>query len=157
MSYLNKETYEKKQAYAGKRMLQNAEIESLTHEQHEVLVWLCSKRHEVHTNQNDFFYSESSSSAEYWNLIDDGCGNGIVRDKLSSVGLPDLKWSFSADDYMTDALCQEFGYSEEETEVEYESCIEMAGIFNNDIEKYLREIDKRHGTNYCPSGVGRLY
>ena len=157
MAYLNKEAYERKEAYANRRMLQNAENESLTPEQHEVLAWLCSKRHEVHTNQEDFFYSESSNSTEYWNLIDDGCGNGVIRDKLSSVDLPDLKWSFSVDDYMTDALSTEFGYSEEDTDAELESCIEMAGKFNNDIESYLREIDKRYGTNYCPSGVGRLY
>ena len=157
MAYLNKEVYERKEAYTNKRMLQNAENENLSSEQHEVLAWLCSKRHEVHTNQEDFFYSESPNCTEYWDLIDDGCSNGTIRDKLQSVNLPDLKWSFSIDDYMNDALCSEFGYSEEEIEAELESCIEMAGKFNNDIEKYLREIDKKYGTNYCPSGAGRLY
>lgn len=157
MAYLNKDIYERKEAYASRRMLQNAENENLTPEQHDILAWICSKRHEVHTNQDDFFYSESTNSAEYWSLIDDGCGNGIIRDKLASVGLPDLKWSFNADDYMTDALCKEFGYSEEDIETEYESCIKMAGQFNNDIEQYLRAIDKQYGTDYCPSGVGRLY
>ena len=61
------------------------------------------------------------------------------------------------DNYMTDGLCYELDYTEEEIEEERESCLEMAKKFNNDIEKYLASIDKEHGTNYCPSGVTRLY
>ena len=157
MAQLNKEAYEGKKEYAGKRMLENAEVETLTKEQHETLEWLCSVRHDVHCNQEDFFNDESSNNSEYWDYIDNADGCGTIRDKLKEVELPDLTWSFTVDDYMTDAICRELGYTEDERDEEKERCFEMASRFNSDIEKYLAKIDEEHGTNYCPSGATRIY
>lgn len=157
MAYMDKkDVYARKGDYARNRMLKNAENENLTEDQHDALAWLCAKRHEVHTNQKAFFYDGHAQNREYWNLIDDGCGYGVIREKMMSVNLPDLKWSFNPDDYLTDMLCDEFGYSEEETDAEYEAVIEMAGKFNSDIEQYLRSIDKTYGTDYCPTGYARM-
>ena len=153
---MSKDMYERKQAYAENRMRSNAENENLTESQHNTLAWLCSIRHNVHVNQEAFFYDESSSNTEYWNLIDDGNGNGTISEKLAEVNLPDLEWSFSVDDYLSDTICKEYGYTDEETEEELKNVLEMAAIFNKDIEKYLRNIDKQYGTNYCPSGITRL-
>lgn len=156
MAYLTKNAYECKREWAAKRMAENAEVETLTTEQHGVLEWLCTVRHNVHCNQGDFFNDEAPNNSEYWNYIDSADGCGIIRDRLKAAGLPVLRWSFSVDDYMTDGICYELGYTEEEREEEREKCFEMAEKFNSDIENYLTQIDKKHGTSYCPSGATRV-
>lgn len=156
MAYLDKEAYERKKEWAAKRMAENALVETLSEEQHEALEWLCSVRHDVHCNQEDFFCDESVNSSEYWNYIDDGDG-GTIREKLTQAGLPAVEWSFNPDMYTSDSLCYELDYTEEEREEERERCFEMAEKFNSDIEKYLKTIDEQHGTNYCPSGASRKF
>lgn len=156
MAYLTKEAYEGKREWVARRMAENREIDTLTEEQHEVIEWLCSVRHDVHCNQEDFFIGESSNCDKYWGYIEDGCG-GEINKKLSDVGLDKVDWSFNPEMYDTDSICYELGYSEEEIEEARESCMEMASKFNNDIEKYLTNIDKQHGTSYCPSGATRIF
>lgn len=150
MGLLDKEAYERKREWAAKRMTENSLIDSLAPEQHEVLSWLCSVRHDVHCNQEAFWYSEYSGHSEYWDYI-----NYIINDKLKSVNLPCIEWSFSPDDYMTDSICYELGYDDDEIEEEMKNCFNMSNIFNNDIEHFLLKFDKEHGTNYCPSGFTR--
>ena len=156
MAYIDKEGYERKREWAAKRMAENSQIDTLTEEQHEALEWLCSVRHDVHCNQDDFFCDESANSSEYWNYIDDGNG-GTIREKLMEAGLPEMKWSFNPDMYTSESVCYELDYTEEEREEERERCLEMAEKFNLDIEKYLKTIDEQHGTNYCPSGASRKF
>jgi hypothetical protein len=47
-----------------------------------------------------------------------------------------------------------------EDKMSYEDALEevitMAINFNNKIEIYLSEIDKNHGTDYCPCGLTRF-
>ena len=157
MAQLDKKAYEGKREWAAKRMAENAKIETLTEKQHDVLQWLCTVRHDVHCNQEDFFNDEASNNSVYLDYIDDGNGLGIIQERLIEVNLPNLRWSFSIDDYMTDGMCYELEYTEDETEHERENCLDMAKKFNNDIEEYLANIDKEHGTNYCPSGATRIY
>lgn len=38
-----------------------------------------------------------------------------------------------------------------------EACYSMVVDLHNDIERYLADIDKQHGTEYCPTGSTRIY
>lgn len=156
MGMLNKEAYERKREYAVRRMKKNAEVKTLTEDQHDALSWLCSIRHEVHCNQSAFFYAESADSETFWNYIDDGSGTGEIAERLADADLPPLVWSFDPQDYTFDSVCYELDYTDEEIKEEAERCLEMAEKFNDDIESYLAKIDKKHGTDYCPSGWTRL-
>lgn len=157
MAKLSKDVYDAKAEWAAQKMLKNAECESLTKEQHDVLAWMCSVRHETHCNQDAFWNCEDASHKRFWDYITNFCDIGEIEKRLMEVGLPVIEWSFDYENYMTDGQCYEFEYSDDEMEEEHERCLEMAEKFNNDIESYLSQIDKEHGTSYCPSGLTRIY
>ena len=166
MAYLTKEAYEGKERFAERRMMENAEIETLTEEQHDALSWLCTIRHDMHGNQEAFFLDESGSHEKYWDYIEHG-----INDRLIAAKLPKIEFKYTIEDYNTDGIVldelrEEYGDSrynecEEEANAKFEEArqkmISLAGSFNSEIERYLREIDEEHGTKYCPGGHTRLY
>lgn len=81
---------------------------------------------------------------------------GEIAERLADADLPPLVWSFDPQDYTFDSVCYELDYTDEEIKEEAERCLEMVEKFNDDIESYLAKIDKKHGTDYCPSGWTRL-
>lgn len=153
---MDKGIWEGKAEWARRRMARNAEIETLTEEQHNALECLCHIRHETHKGKETFWNAEDGEHGKYWDYISGGDGGSTINEMLTDAGLPAITWSFNPDEYLTDAICYELGYSEEETEEEKENLFEMLETFNKDIENYLTKIDKENGTDYAPSGYTRL-
>jgi hypothetical protein len=154
MAKISKEGYEAKERYAQKRMEENAKIETLTEEQHNVLSWLCKVRHIIHTNQKSFFVTESTISSEIYQYIDEE-----INYKLESCKLPKIQWSVDSFDLVTDFDYYELNEEERTTEAYnklLEQCIDQLELINSDIEKYLKTIDNEHKTNYCPTGASRI-
>lgn len=164
-----------KMMYASNKMKKNSEVETLTEEQHEVLAELCSIRHEFHcldtmkvfsaeidTGIDDWFYSERE---------------GNIYEKLEEVGLPPLPhlnveelpcnfdWECLGDEekVVWEKKAEQEGKGNtgydlwvQESEV-LDKLSETLEDYNTVIEKYLRDIDNEHGTDYCPTGATRLF
>lgn len=178
-----KEMYERKAAYAERRMRENAENENLTEEQHDVLAWLCSVRHNFHCNYSDLFNSEGDH--DFFDPFDNSCGECEVNQKLEEVGLPKIPFNYDTadipneDDYyyvLDDEEKEDWEKKAEEWNREHPSQIfhdgfsiwkENSGSYdefsdimdgiNNAVEDYLIGIDKKYGTTYCPSGMSRIF
>ena len=157
MGVLSKEAYEGKREWAARRMVKNAENESLTEEQHEVLAWLCSFRHEWHMHAERLWSSENQDLFEEYEQINkklSEVGLDIVEGLPRAEDFPDENWYFY--DYKDSG---EYADLEDwmENGEEYDRFHEMHNEVNNAIERYLSEIDKKYGTEYCPSGYTRLH
>ena len=154
MAKVSKEGYEAKANYVEKKMKENAQIKTLSEEQHNVLSWLCKVRHIIHTNQKSFFVTESATSGEIYQYIDEE-----VNYRLESCKLPKIRWSVDSFDLVTDFDYYELDEEERTTEVYnelLERCIDQLELINSDIEKYLKTIDNEHKTSYCPTGASRI-
>lgn len=156
MAYLSKEAYERKQAYADKRMRENKKVETLTEEQHETLAWICSIRHEIHSgNMERHLFCSQSADYEKWEYIDTVVYDNPIHTAIYESKLPEWDWHFNCLDVVTDA--------DEDIDISevYDSAIyEIADIidrWNTSIENYLRAIDKKYGTDYCPTGKSRIF
>lgn len=156
MAHFSKDVYDAKREYASRRMLKNAENDSLTEEQHNALAWLCSIRHKMHTNQEAFFYSEYGDYSDFYDYID-----YEINERLESVGLPTIKWHCSLEDVPCDVDFFELLPLAEQTEENHEEMLlqtlHEAEEYNKDIEKYLHMIDTTYGTDYCPTGASRIF
>ena len=153
MAYFSKEIYERKNEYAAKRMQENTLNKNLTEEQHEALAKLCKFRHEWHCNYKSVFCSESAKARELGQYLAELDDNGYII----AEGLPKLT-GFDVLDLNDDNLAKENGYDlSDNTQYDeyYSHCIDQYKNVNDCIEKYLAEIDKKYGTNYCPSGLSR--
>ena len=154
----------------------------LTEEQHDILAWLCSIRHKLHKNQKDCWYIESDTSRTVLNYFSyEATGNVDV--KIEKVGLPASNLTFDLselpveDDFyyvLTDVERAEWDEAAEEINNNSDSEELISGVdlytnksgkldemitrlekLNDDIERYLYEVDCKYGTNYCPSGLTR--
>lgn len=168
MGYVNKEGYERKAEWAARRNAKNAEIETLTPEQHEALAEVCRMRHEIHIGHKAMFVTESANYDKLWSYLPNWEGSGKINEVLSETGLakielPDLTMSAPNDNIWCEAM-------EDDDRAEYDDDIDrwiaeyaeptledMLDKVNNQIEDYLRNIDKEHGTSYCPTGATRIY
>ena len=165
MGYVDKDGYDRKREYAARRNAKNAEIESLTEEQHEALAEVCRIRHELHTHQKSIFNCGSSEYCEMWDYMDDDCDmsiNATLKNAgLAPISLPidpieapnDSDWFTIMDE---DDRAQYADYDEWYAETFDKLCYSLNEV-NNAIEAYLRNIDNEHGTNYCPTGATRIY
>lgn len=155
MAYLSKEAYERKQAYADRRMRENREIETLTEEQHDVLSWLCSIRHKIHSMNTEHLFCSQSSDYDNWRYIDTFYYDNEIMTELNSVNLPKWEWNFDSSSVTTDAD-EDINIDE----VWNDAIYEISGIierWNESIEDYLRKIDEQYGTSYCPTGRSRIF
>ena len=147
MGIISRDGYDRKREYAARKMEENMLIGTLTETQHDALAWLCSLRHEMHTNQHHLFLSETAEYSEIWTKYD--AINGKLTDcGLDTIELPDgtdIPCDFDCDDD------SDFDY--EET---YGEFVKIMEDINNRIEAYLHDIDKKHGTDYCPTGKSRV-
>lgn len=146
---MSKDMYDARERYVDNLMYENSQVDSLTEEQHEALRKLCQIRHELHVNKESLFLTESINHETYWDYIDSN-----FFDLLSEVNLPSIELNISSIDYPTDydyAECFDMEYDEA-----YGLVMEMAEEVNRKIEEYLRNIDKKYGTQYCPTGRNRM-
>ena len=154
MAYLDKEAYERKREYAAKRMAENREITTLTDEQHDLLNELCTFRHDLHTNQKSAFNANSSDYSYYANNISKYYV-GVSEDDLHSRIVKAFGTApYTPIDYPTSEDYDDYGMTYEEAQEEAETLFDK---INTQIENFLSDIDKKHGTNYCPSGATRIY
>jgi hypothetical protein len=154
MAYLTKEQYNYRRESAAQRMADNAEIETLTPEQHETLAYICKMRHELHCNPTGIFYTGGADYDRLVELVSDytGTENNFMR-IASEAGLPPLHIELY-DEYDNDSAGEwdeDFKIDEAEQE-----CIAYVERLNTTIETWLRAIDEEHGTNYAPTGALRV-
>lgn len=182
MGYISKDGYERKAAAAAQRMAENAEVDTLTEDQHEALAWLCAVRHEMHTTDADAMYYTEYADSDLWANL---CGtevmdeDGEIQQRLADAGLPaiqdirvpdpmstDADSTYMSTDELLDVLPESYrpedttdesAVAEAYSEYGIHECREYAERVNTTIEQYLRAIDEEHGTSYCPSGATRIY
>jgi hypothetical protein len=160
MGMLNKEQYEYRRESAARRAYDNkTSCDSLTEEQHDLLAEICSMRHEIHCNQSSLYNTGSGSYSEYWHWLSDAADDGEdINSKLKRAGMKTIEWSTN----MEEAECDNDRYdgiiddTDEADEENRDSFYERMESINNDIEAYLRIVDEKHGTDYCPSGFLRI-
>ncbi len=177
MSYLSKEAYEGKAEFAARRMMENAENKSLTLEQHEALAELCKIRHEIHSAGVDHIWADQNELTDLMR----------VQDRLNELDLPcptfydegEINGSYIVcyDDYCDhtisdewqeahDACIDDVDNDEDYPGSELDWCIvdymksklaDQLEDLNRQIEKYLKSIDEKYGTDYEPSGASRIF
>ena len=133
-------------------MAKNAEIKTLTPEQHEALANLANLRHTLHSNQETLFNDEADNTAT-WQAYDN------INETLNACGLDSIDLPAS-EDRTTNIkydIDNEGLNLEEWTEKYYPVFVEEMDTINKSIESYLEAIDKEHGTKYAPTGKTRLY
>lgn len=151
---MDKSIFERRLRNFENLMAKNAEVETLTEEQHAALAALAHLRHELHTNWDVLFNDEAGGNKSLWKRYSE-IDENMSSCGLEPLGLPDYTESFTTSmDYEIDSE----GMDYHEWYEEYFSvfCDEMEGV-NDTIENYLEKIDKEHGTKYAPTGMTRLY
>lgn len=153
--------YELKARYIERRNEENRlKVDNqLTEEQINALEWLCAKRHNLHTYGTGVLtYSERCDHCEYVDYI-----TGNLTDYMRENGFEDFpdievdavegyksdtEWEWCEDDYKNydDFLNDCYSFNSEVIE----------GI-NTTIENWLKELDVKYGTDYCPTGATRIF
>lgn len=138
--------YEAKRRYVENLMYRNRIDSTLTSEQCDVLEKVCSFRHQLHSNPESLFYSESANYDYFNDMLRDE-----MSELLSSAGFEN-SLAYDLIEIPNDHCC----YSDEE----YEECLcevhEFVNGVNRDIEQFLRDVDEKYGTHYAPTGFSRL-
>lgn len=164
MSYLNKEQYEYRREAAAARNAKNESIaveNGMTEQQADLISRLCSLRHELHCSMDDIVKGcddKSNIRARFASL----------EERMEEIGLPELGISNSlADLDDMDGLIYDYGedvpedhdsdefkawYSEE-----YQRIYGELSDIHDSIEKYLKEIDAKYKTSFCPTGALRIF
>jgi hypothetical protein len=164
MAYLDKEVYERKAAYAERKMRKNAEVETLTEEQHEALSDICRIRHMMHSNMACGLYYTNSSDYNNWDYIDTACcENNLIKEIIDNAQLPEWDWKFDMSDVTMDYDLSLSDFDDDENEYNAAADKAISAIsriierWNSSIESYLKKIDEEHGTEYCPNGSSRIF
>lgn len=159
MGILSKRQYEYRRESAAMRDQANALIainNGLTEAQTDLLSELCSARHEMHCNidrlVNDGTYNgianrllNASHGLEQLHL---GCPQGLDDDYID---IDDINVLYEVEDIPTDDDEREEYLSSQRDRIYLDW-----HTLNNDIERYLRDIDSAYGTHYEPTGALRL-
>ena len=161
MAYLKKEQYEYRRESAAKRNLSNEEIATqngMSEEQAELISKLCSMRHELHCNIDSYVESNDQLVLRDWNRIEED---------MIDAGLPALGvYNMMTDIDDIDGLMHDYGEDVPDSDSDdfqgwyddnYNRIAECWSDVNKTIEDYLAEIDKRHGTSWCPTGALRNF
>lgn len=172
MAKLTKEQYERRKENAHYRHERNREITTLTDEQHTGLALLCSARHEFHsTDWSDFYNDQSGGQDRAWSYIYNEAGSTTYTQEIPGAefmriidehNLPELDLSELAGDSSYHPLLSdiELGIETDMNKQEYydyacDYYSDFKSRINRAIESYLSQIDREHGTNYCPTGAHR--
>lgn len=157
MAYLSKSKYEKRAENAAIRMANNAQISSLTDEQHEALKELSSRRHEMHANMDSCVISRENNimtSLEKSGVMLAQAGipcPALPSDEVNYIDIDDIDSLYEYDDVPEDDEERQEWYDDN-----YSRIISELSELNEQIEDYLRSIDEQHGTSYCPTGKQRI-
>lgn len=162
MAKLSREAYDGRREWAARRMAENAKIDSLTQEQHDLLAELCTFRHNLHCswdslangNAQDIeaqiseYYEDTLSDRTRrlfgeaaYNLIDYNTTADDPEDVEEYMGIPTDLYN---DDY--NEWCERIR----------EADFDLFSTINSEIESFLTRIDNKYGTSYAPSGATRF-
>jgi len=163
MAYLKKEQYEYRERAAAKRAADNEAVaveHGMTEEQAELISDLCALRHELHTNMDKVTVSDNdlriktrlvrlNAAIRESGLKPAEC---MPSDTADYIDIDDIDLLYETDEW------PESGTREwqDKYDDEYSRIYDELEQLNNDIEKYLAEIDKQYGTSWCPTGALRI-
>ena len=164
MAYLNKEQYEYRREAAAARNVKNEKIavdNGMTEQQADLISRLCSLRHELHCSMDDIV--KGNDVAE-----DIRERFASLEDKMEESGLPEFGvsgWLEDLDDM--DGLMYYYGEGVPEAHDsdefkewynnEYKRVYDELSELHDSIEKYLKEIDEKYKTSFCPTGALRNF
>lgn len=170
MAYLDKRQYEYREAKAAERNVRNAEIaieNGMTEEQAELIIRLCSLRHELHGSVDSLIKSAECSE---WDIV-----KRLVRlndEELPEAGLEEFINSDYIDNIDCIDMCFDIGedsegnlvpedHDSEEFQEWYDATYYRASDaweeVNTKIEHYLRGIDEKYNTHFKPTGALRIF
>lgn len=164
MAYLNKKQYEYRRESSAARNLKNEQIackNGMTEEQAEKITCLCSLRHEFHCNLESYA-KDSESRGDIRRRL------ALVEEEICKAGLPELNIvnTFDEVDDM-DGLIYYYGDDVPEDHdsedfaawynKEYSRVYGELSDINDSIESYLKNIDERYNTSFCPTGALRVF
>lgn len=171
MAILTKEEFDKRRENAAKRNAENTNIaveNGLPREIGETLEWLCNRRHWLHCVAAESVYnSESSDYDEFYHFVQKEYDEIITLEEyfkkpvftvsqLTIEALPtDYDWSQCLDDEEKENI-----YDDDEEKYRLESLskiMDFKNNVNNQIEKFLADIDAQYKTHYAPTGNQRIY
>lgn len=164
MAYLNKEQYEYRREAAAARNVKNEKIavdNGMTEQQADLISRLCSLRHELHCSMDDIV--KGNDVAE-----DIRERFASLEDKMEESGLPEFGvsgWLEDLDDM--DGLMYYYGEDVPEDHdsdefkdwynEEYQRIYNELSNIHDSIEHYLKEIDEKYKTSFCPTGALRNF
>lgn len=145
-----KEMFERKKAYSNRRMKENSEIDTLTEEEHDLLAELCTMRHEMHSC-GESMYIEINDLNKYFTDLEIK-----IKDEILNVDCTDMEFY---DGFLFDMEEESVEIDSDEYEERYKDSIELyyeqKGNLNDEIERFLKKIDEKYQTNYCPTRIAR--
>lgn len=171
MAILTKEEFDKRNENASKRNAENTNIaveNGLPREIGETLEWLCNRRHWFHCLDVESVYnSESSEYGNFYHFVQKEDDEIIKLEEyfnkpvftvsqLTIEALPtDYDWNECLDDEEKENI-----YDDDEEKYRLESLskiMDFKNNINNQIEKFLTDIDTQFKTSYAPTGQQRIY
>lgn len=171
MAILTKEQFAKRRENAARRNAENTEkaiINGLPREIGETIEWLCNRRHWFHCLDVESVYnSESTEYGNFYHFLQKEDDEIIkleeyfqkpvfIVSQLTIEALPtDYDWSQCLDDEEKENI-----YNDNEEEYRLESLnkiMDFKNNINNQIEKFLNDIDAQYKTHYAPTGNQRIY
>jgi len=163
MAHLNKEQYAYRRESAARRNADNETIaveHGMTEEQAELISDLCALRHELHTNMDKVVKSdEIRIKARLVELNADIRESGLKpaecmpADECDYIDIDDIDELQEIEEW-PELNTQEW---QDKYDEEYSRIYGELEQLNGDIEKYLAEIDKQYGTQWCPTGALRIF
>ena len=166
MARLCKDEYLRRETAAGNRMRRNAEIDTLSQEQHNALSEVCAIRHGIHSDPHRaeiLFNPQSAKNTEYWEAIDTKNFNNRIRSLLAEADMPSFSWDCDAIQFEDDLSFEEEGILpgmdgyEQRYTAALEELSQLVEAWNKAVEDYLAAIDQKHGTTYAPTGALRIF
>ena len=162
MAYLTKEQYAYRQESAAKKMVENATIaqeKGMTEEQTDILEELCSFRHDFHCNMSKLVNDNTDTFKELLRIREELVKSGLPKldigrfDEGLYIDIDDFQVVYETEQ-VPDNDTQEFDEWYEKT---YSRIYDELSELHKMIEDYLSNIDKKYGTNYCPTGALRIF
>lgn len=172
---MTKEIYDAKRVYAQRKMSENAQVNSLSIEQHDFLSSFAKFRHKYHMSMNNWFNTGVTHELRF--CTDDFQVDFFNADfiyqltqEIDRLGLPRFTANINIleipDDSWVDIEMEEGGYDEDDDHYDeirqdkydklYIQAHGMYARFHNKMESWLLIIDKEYGTKYCPTGLSRI-
>lgn len=143
--------------YVSKNNYFNSVNENLTKEQHEAIQKLCADRHYMHCNSAEMFNSHSCA----YDVISRYVGSEMTGESEINAYLTEVDFQkLNFKDYDN---CNTLETYDSDIDGEYDDyCFDSLNQINeiaeyNDslIIDYLTEIDRKYGTEYCPTRKSR--